>query len=114
MYNRYMNSDGFEEFFKPIAENESTASSTSAAADDTVVSAAEPAAPESKPKGLSALKNLLGGGNSSGSSSGGLKLPELDGDMLLLLVLVYFLVADGNENISDTLIVIGALLLLGF
>ena len=44
----------------------------------------------------------------------GLKLPEFDADTLLLLVLVYFLIADGDDNISDTLLIIGALLLLGF
>ena len=42
------------------------------------------------------------------------KLPEFDADTILLLVLVYFLVADDTENISDTLLIIGVLLLLGF
>ena len=41
-------------------------------------------------------------------------MPEFDADTILLLVLVYFLVADDNENISDTLLIIGVLLLLGF
>jgi undecaprenyl-diphosphatase len=31
-----------------------------------------------------------------------------------VVVLVYFLVADDTENISDTLLIIGVLLLLGF
>ena len=43
-----------------------------------------------------------------------IKLPEFDADTILLLVLVYFLVADDTENISDTLLIIGVLLLLGF
>lgn len=43
------------------------------------------------------------------------KLPELDADTILLLVLVYFLVSDGDsDHISDTLLIIGMLLLLGF
>jgi len=51
------------------------------------------------------LKGLFGGS---------VKLPEFDADTVLLLVLVYFLVADDTENISDTLLIIGVLLLLGF
>ena len=53
----------------------------------------------------STLKGLFGGN---------IKLPEFDADIILLLVLVYFLVADDTENISDTLLIIGVLLLLGF
>ena len=56
-------------------------------------------------KSNSALKGLFGGN---------IKLPEFDADTVLLLVLVYFLVADDTENISDTLLIIGVLLLLGF
>ena len=46
-------------------------------------------------------------------------LPELDSDTILLLVLVYFLLADTDENgekynLADTLLIVGALLLLGF
>lgn len=46
----------------------------------------------------------------------GLKLPELNTDTLLILVLVYFLITDDEsaEDIGDTLLIIGALLLLGF
>ena len=51
------------------------------------------------------LKGLFGGN---------IKLPEFYADTILLLVLVYFLVADDTENISDTLLIIGVLLLLGF
>lgn len=58
-----------------------------------------------QPKNQSMLKGLFGGN---------IKLPEFDADTILLLVLVYFLVADDTENISDTLLIIGVLLLLGF
>ena len=73
----------------------------------TEVSAAPevPAPPEEKPRGLGALKGLFGGN---------IKLPEFNADTILLLVLVYFLVADDSENISDTLLIVGVLLLLGF
>lgn len=60
---------------------------------------------EEKPRGLGALKGLFGGN---------IKLPEFNADTILLLVLVYFLVADDSENISDTLLIVGVLLLLGF
>lgn len=99
MYNRYMNSGGFEDFFKPV-ENPAPQPAPSPPAAEPVT------ADEPKPKGLGALKNLMGGS--------GFKLPEFDADTLLLLVLVYFLIADGDDNISDTLLIIGALLLLGF
>lgn len=49
-----------------------------------------------------------------GLLSGNVKLPEFNTDTVLLLVLIYFLVADDSENISDTLLIIGVLLLLGF
>lgn len=68
------------------------------------ISASDPA-PQPRPKGSGGLKSLFGGN---------IKLPEFDADTVLLLVLVYFLVADENENISDTLLIIGVLLLLGF
>ena len=61
--------------------------------------------PQARNKNQSALKGLFGGN---------IKLPEFDADTILLLVLVYFLVADDTENISDTLLIIGVLLLLGF
>lgn len=61
--------------------------------------------PQSRAKSGSGLKGLFGGN---------IKLPEFDADTVLLLVLVYFLVADETENISDTLLIIGVLLLLGF
>ena len=66
---------------------------------------AEEPIPPPRPKGLNGLKGLFGGN---------IRLPEFDADTVLLLVLVYFLVADETENISDTLLIIGVLLLLGF
>lgn len=57
-------------------------------------------------RGLGALKNLLGNN---------IKLPEFNTDTILLLVLVYFLVADSDDNssISDTILIIAALFILG-
>lgn len=61
-----------------------------------------------------------------GLFGGAIKLPELNADTVLMLVLVYFLISDElspssnedgeikNKNITDTLLIIGALLLLGF
>lgn len=60
---------------------------------------------ESGSKGLGGLKSLFGGN---------IKLPEFNADTILLLVMVYFLVSDDSENISDTLLIVGVLLLLGF
>lgn len=61
---------------------------------------------EDSPTKKSGLLQSLFGGN--------VKLPDVNADTVLLLVLVYFLVADESENISDTLLIIGVLLLLGF
>ena len=61
--------------------------------------------PQDRNRNQSPFKGLLGGN---------FRLPEFDADTILLLVLVYFLVADDTENISDTLLIIGVLLLLGF
>lgn len=69
------------------------------------VSSEQTDTPQARSKNQSALKGLFGGN---------IKLPEFDADTILLLVLVYFLVADDTENISDTLLIIGVLLLLGF
>lgn len=50
-----------------------------------------------------------------GIFSDGVKLPELDADTVILLILVYFLLGDDDSgHISDTLLIIGVLLLLGF
>lgn len=71
---------------------------------DTAEEAAEQSDDRSAKKG-GLLQSLFGGN---------IKLPEMNADTVLLLVLVYFLVADESENISDTLLIIGVLLLLGF
>lgn len=104
MYNRYFQ-----------AEEEPVVSAPRMGGEAPPAAAAEPAAfqtveaeeaPPEKAKGLGALKSLFGGS---------VKLPDFDADTVLLLVLVYFLVADNNnEHISDTMLIIGMLLLLGF
>lgn len=71
---------------------------------------AEPAAafrdapPRGSPSAFSSLQELLGG------SIGGIST-----ETLILVVMVYFLVADREEDdhISDTLLIIGALVLFG-
>lgn len=117
MYNRYI-SGAWPEDSRSVPPDSGEAP-TAGAASDTAAAAQEPAPPlpfdpveaeperppEEKPRGLSALKGLLGSS---------LKLPEFNADTILLLVLVYFLVADDSENINDTLLIIGILLLLGF
>lgn len=137
MYNRYMNSGGFEEYFvpqpraqpvmsQPMAQHYSMPQnmmpqnmmrqnvpqqpqfpSLPPPAEAVTVTAEENPAPSAaKNKGglTSSLKSLLGNN---------LKLPEIDADTILLLVVAYFLIADSDENISDTLLIIGALFLLG-
>ncbi len=93
MYNRYMNS-GFDDMFVPV-ENEPRPG----------WEATGMAEPKREEKKGGILSNLFGGG---------IKLPEFDSDTILLLVLVYFLIAEENENITDTLLIIGVLLILGF
>ncbi|MBR2472852.1 MAG: hypothetical protein IKB44_02745 [Clostridia bacterium] len=108
MYNRYINPGFFEEqspppqasskdeFFDPPSDNNSL---------------------DHEPE-----KN-----KSKGLFGGAIKLPELNADTVLMLVLVYFLISDetspsskedgenkSKNNITDTLLIIGALLLLGF
>ena len=86
----------------PLERSETPAEEQPVFADVT----APPPHPQEPPrKNPSGLKGLFGGN---------IKLPEFDADTVLLLVLVYFLVADDTENISDTLLIIGVLLLLGF
>lgn len=115
MYNRYI-SGAWPEDSRSVSPD-SGETPTAGAASDTSAASPESARslpfdpveperpPEEKPRGLSALKGLLGSS---------LKLPEFNADTILLLVLVYFLVADDSENINDTLLIIGILLLLGF
>ena len=85
------------------AEAARSGGSGSAPVFEPVDSASLPA--ESGGKGLGGLKSLFGGN---------IKLPEFNADTILLLVMVYFLVSDDSENISDTLLIVGVLLLLGF
>lgn len=80
-----------------------TSARETAAFTDIHAEAQEPRQQSGKNSGM--LKGLF---------NGNIKLPEFDADTVLLLVLVYFLVADDSENISDTLLIIGVLLLLGF
>ena len=111
MFNRYMNPEGFNEFCpsdnKPAGDFEDVSADTSNTQKD-------------KPR--------TSGVGGKGLFGGGIKLPEFDADTVLMLVLVYFLISDElspsskedgdtekNKNkISDTLLIIGALLLLGF
>lgn len=45
---------------------------------------------------------------------GGIKIPELDMDTVVILVLVYFLISEEGDSIGDTLLIMGILLALGF
>lgn len=89
MYNRYIN-DSFADFFCPVEEEPQAE-----------VVYEDVAPPERPARGELGLPL-------------GLRLPELDADTLILLVTVCFLVAEEGESISDTLLIIGVLLLLGF
>lgn len=109
MFNRYLNPDGFSEIPREGAEQSQTYEDISS----------PPKSAPSKEKQKSNSRGLFGGG---------IKLPEFDADTILMLVLVYFLISDelspsskedgdnekSKNNISDTLLIIGALLLLGF
>ena len=108
MFNRYINPDAFGEVQRsekpPEPQLYEDVSNQSGSADK-------------KPSGTA--KGLFGSG---------IKLPEFDADTILMLVLVYFLISDelspsskddgdsekSKNKISDTLLIIGALLLLGF
>lgn len=109
MYNRYLNAEGFAEYFAPQEEE-----------------AAAPAQPErpsqaSRPTQTPSQQQDWQNQGRRPGLLGSLRLPELDADTILLLVLVYFLISDSDENgakdknsIVDTLLIVGALLLLGF
>ena len=108
MFNRYMNPQGFCEFCPPEKEPAADYEDVSAVSDN-----------PTKDKPRTANKGLFGSG---------IKLPEFDADTVLMLVLVYFLISDelspsskedgdtekSKNKISDTLLIIGALMLLGF
>lgn len=107
MYNRYLNAEGFAEYFAPQAE-----ASAAPAQPDTPPQPARPAQPPPQDRQNQGRRPGL---------LGSLRLPELDADTILLLVLVYFLISDNDENgnqdknsLVDTLLIVGALLLLGF
>lgn len=99
MYNRYINADGFTPRPDPMAQNARQAPDEAGAQ-----TAGEPQTGEERPRGLAGLRNLLGSS---------LKLPDLNSDTLLLLAMVYFLVADPEDKISDTVLIIAALFLMG-
>lgn len=90
MYNRYINSVG-EQSFAPT-DNED-------AEQDPIHTQ------EHKPhSGLfDGIKNIF--------SSSGL---TFDLDTVFLLILIYFLLADGEDNMMETLLIVAALLFLGF
>lgn len=95
MYNRYVNG-GFDDFFRPVQDfdlPEAKALAGFGPAENTSAPARE-----EKDSGL----------------FGGFKLPEFDAETIILLVLVYFLVSEEGDSISDTLLIIGVLLVLGF
>ena len=101
MYNRYINASDFQDFFDSYnAENP-----TGSASEDQV--GGESAFQEPQKEEDNFLKRLFGGK---------LKLPEFNSDTLLLVALAYFLVADADskEKRNETLLILGALLLLGF
>ena len=104
MYNRYLNAEGFEEYFEPLPQQ----------APEPPPSQQQSAVPPPQPAEQPRRGSLLG------SLGDKLKLPTLDSDTILLLVLVYFLISDSDEgedkknNIVDTLLIVGALVLLGF
>jgi len=113
MYNRYINAGDFDDLLRPDASDDaaSSAAKPPQAPAFTDILPEEDAKSVSSPQEKTQAKNT---GGLKGLFGGNFRLPEFDADTLLLLVLVYFLVADDNENISDTLLIIGALLLLGF
>ena len=89
-----------EQFFTPLEEPEIPSESQTAQAE------------EHKGGIFENIKNMF-----SGSSEGG--PPKIGGltfdlDTVFLLVLVYFLIADGEENMTETILIVAALVLFGF
>ncbi len=113
MFNRYISADDFDRFIKREAAESGEQTNGEKQIFEEVSNANKQNEQPKKP-----LKGLFGGK---------LSLPELDSDTVLLLILVYFLIsddkakegdADGNKkepskNMTETLLIIGALLLLG-
>ena len=113
MYNRYINADGFTQRPDPAAWNTGQPQDQNSPRSGPAPAGTEPAGTEpaaepqnngERPRGLAGLRNLLGSS---------LKLPDLNSDTLLLLAMVYFLVADPEDKISDTVLIIAALFLMG-
>ena len=118
MYNRYLNAEGFAEYFAPQPGDQPQEGEPSNRAPQSAPPEAQPG--NRNPPGNRPLPNQQGQNRRPGLL-GGLRLPELDADTILLLVLVYFLISDNDEDgkkdkhsIVDTLLIVGALLLLGF
>ena len=99
VYNRYIN-DSFADFFCPVDDDTPREDSTSF----------EDIKPEPEPSPKPAASQQSEGGG----LFGGFKLPEMDADTIIMLLLVCFLVFEEDDSLSDTLLIIGALLLLGF
>ena len=103
VYNRYISSDDFG--FKP-----SESSDESVHQPYPPHRGRRPMQRREKPdnirpqRGDGLLKSILGDN---------IKLPEINSDTVMLLVLVYFLVADPDDRVSDTILIIAALFLLG-
>jgi len=110
LYNRYM-SAGFDELFTSVEPAETNMEPTPEikTAEPAVAASTESAAP-AKGGGLSSILDKI-------------NLPKLDMDTILILLIVFFLLTDGNsdkgitdilgEN-SDLLIIVGLLLIMGF
>ena len=111
MFNRYMNAEDFDGLLKQAPDGDSGQNAGEAQSFESVSGADKQNEQPKKP-----LKGLFGGK---------LSLPEFDPDTVLLLILVYFLISDEkskdgedekhepSKNITETLLIIGALLLLG-
>jgi len=120
VYNRYINPKGFfnmpqrDEPSPPIGPFDTTFSEPFEEVSAEVPLEEDSAATPDSSKGG---KGLFGGS---------FKLPDFNADTILMLVLLYFLISDkltpsskedgekDKKNITDTMLIIGALLLLGF
>ncbi len=121
MYNRYISGGEFQDFFSPIegANPVEPKVDTQPQTEPSFVDVSDDNQAEQQGERETSQEKKVGG--LKGLFGNNIKLPDFDADTILLLVLVYFLVADGGESqnggegkISDTLLIIGVLLLLGF